>query len=152
MTDSTTTTVLRLGTGLPDDPERPVTIDPGIYEAVLVDFKTDYSGYFKKGILRMRFRITEMGPYHGLIVLGWFNIEPTKNKGVVKAGWRSEVVRMYQNCFDTRLTRRDRIPIGRFKSHRLSVEVRTVSKDSHGEPLEMINRYSRVKRVLAIIE
>ena len=100
----------------------------------------------------MRFRITEAGKHHGMLIPGWFNVEPTKSKTTVKAGWRSDFLRMYQDCFDIRLDRRDRIPVGQFMSHRLSVEVWTISKASQGQPLATINHYSRVKRVLKIIQ
>ena len=100
----------------------------------------------------MRFRITEPGKYHDMVIPGWFNVEPSKSKTTVKAGWRSVFLRMYQSCFDIKLDRRDRIPVSQFMSHRLSVEVWTISKDSQGQPLANVNHYSRVKRVLKIIQ
>ena len=152
MSDQNTARLLPFETGRSSDPDKPVFVDPGNYEAVLVDWKKDYSTYFKKGTLRMRFRITEPGKFHDLVIPGWFNVEPSKSRTTVKAGWRSAFLRMYQECFNIKLDRRDRIPVSQFMSHRLSVEVWTISKDSQGQPLANINHYSRVKRVLKIIQ
>ena len=130
MSAQNTARLLPFETGQSSDLDKPVFVDAGTYEAVLVDWKVGYSGYFKKGTLRMRFRITEPGKFHDLVIPGWFNVEPSKSKTTVKAGWRSDFLRMYQDCFNVRLDRRDRIPVSQFTSHRLSVEVWTISKDS----------------------
>ena len=100
----------------------------------------------------MHFRIVEMGEFNGAIVPGWFNVQPTKSKTTVKAGWRSNFLRMYQECFNIKLERRDRIPMSRFKSIRLKVEVATIGKDTQGQPLAKINHYSRVGRVLKAVQ
>ena len=89
--------------------ERPILIEPGNYAAVMIDWKVNYSGYFKKHSLLMHFRIVEMGEFYGVVLPAWFNIQPSKGKSI-KAGWRSDFLRMYQECFNTRLDRRDRIP------------------------------------------
>ena len=152
MSDQNTARLLPFETGPSADLDKPVFVDPGTYEAVLVDWKVYYSRYFKKATLHMHFRLTEAGKFHGRVVPAWFNVEPSKSKTMVKAGWRSDFLRMYQDCFDVMLDRRDRIPVNQFKSHRLSVEVWTISKASQGQPLATINHYSRVKRVLKIIQ
>jgi len=152
MSAQNTARLLPFETGQSGDLDKPVFVDPGTYEAVLVDWKVGYSTYFKKGTLRMRFRLTEQGKYHDMVVPAWFKVEPSKSKTTVKAGWRSTFLRMYQSCFDIKLDRRDRIPVSQFMSHRLSVEVWTISKDSQGQPLASVNHYSRVKRVLKIIQ
>ena len=63
-----TARLLPFETGQSGDLDKPVFVDPGTYEAVLVDWKMGYSAYFKKGTLRMRFRITEPGKYHDLVI------------------------------------------------------------------------------------
>ena len=132
------------------DKDRPVLISPGIYEAVMIDWKINYSGYFKKHSLLMHFRIVEMGESYGVVLPAWFNIQPSKGKSI-KAGWRSDFLRMYQECFNTRLDRRDRIPMHRFENVALMVEVETISKDSKGHSLGNINQYSRVRRCLEVL-
>ena len=63
MSTPNTAQVLTFETGQSGDLDKPVFVDPGTYEAVLVDWKVYYSRYFKKATLRMRFRITEQGKY-----------------------------------------------------------------------------------------
>ena len=133
------------------DKDRPVLVTPGTYEAVMVDWEVNYSGYFKKHLLLMRFRIVEMGEFYGEILPGWFNVEASKSRTTVKAGWKSNFVRMYQACFDIRLERKDRIPMSRFDSVIMKVEVVTVGKDSKGEPLAKINQYSRIKSCIQVL-
>ena len=130
--------------------ERPILIEPGNYAAVMIDWKVNYSGYFKKHSLLMHFRIVEMGEFYGVVLPAWFNIQPSKGKSI-KAGWRSDFLRMYQECFNTRLDRRDRIPMHRFENVAFKVEVETISKDSKGHPLGKINQYSRVRRCLEVL-
>ena len=88
------------------DYERPVLIDPGIYDAVLVNWKVNYSGYFRKHVLLMHFRIVEMGKFYGVVLPAWFNVKHPKSKTTIKAGWRSDFLRMYQECFNIELKRR----------------------------------------------
>ena len=130
--------------------EQPILIEPGNYAAVMIDWKVNYSGYFKKHSLLMHFRIVEVGEFYGVVLPAWFNIQPSKGKSI-KAGWRSDFLRMYQECFNTRLDRRDRIPMHRFENVALKVEVVTISKDSKGHPLGKINQYSRVRRCLEVL-
>ena len=133
------------------DQERPVLIDPGTYDAVLVNWKVNYSGYFRKHVLLMHFRIVEMGKFYGVVLPAWFNVHPTKSKTTIKAGWRSDFLRMYQDCFNIELIRRDRITMGPFHNVLLKVEVITIEKDTKGQSLGKINHYSRIKRCLSVI-
>jgi hypothetical protein len=134
------------------DQERPNLIDPGIYDAVLVNWRVNYSGYFRKHVLLMHFRIVEMGEYHGIVLPAWFTVQPTKSKTTIKAGWRSDFLRMYQECFNIELERRDRISMAPFDHVLLRVEVITIEKDAKGQPLGKINHYSRIKRCLSVIQ
>ena len=133
-----------------EDIGRPVLITPGTYDARMLDWATSYNQYFRRTILLMHFRIVEMGEFYGVVLPAWFNIQPSKGKSI-KAGWRSDFLRMYQECFNTRLDRRDRIPMHRFEHVALKVEVETISKDSKGHPLGKINQYSRVRRCLPVL-
>ena len=92
-----------------------------------------------------------MGPSHGVILPAWFNVQESKSKTTVKAGWKSDFLRMYQACFDIKLERKDRIPMSSFNSVLLKVEVKTIAKDTKGQPLAAINQYSRVKRCIEVI-
>ena len=92
-----------------------------------------------------------MGPAHGVILPAWFNVKESKSKTTVKAGWKSDFLRMYQACFDIKLDRKDRIPMSSFDSVLLKAEVMTIAKDTKGQPLAAINQYSRVKRCIEVI-
>ena len=132
--------------------DRPVLITPGTYDALMLDWATSYNQYFRRTILLMHFRIVEMGRFHGVVLPAWFTVKPNRSKTTVKAGWRSNFLRMYQECFNIKLERRDRIPMSRFKSIRLKVEVATIGKDTQGQRLAKINHYSRVGRVLKAVQ
>ena len=131
-----------------EDIGRPVLITPGTYDARMLDWATSYNQYFRRTILLMHFRIVEMGRFYGVVLPAWFSVKPSKSKTTVKAGWRSDFLRMYQACFNIKLDRKDRIPMSRFESVLLKVEVVTIGKDTQGQPLAKINQYSRVKRCI----
>ena len=134
------------------DQERPILIDPGTYDAVLVSWKVNYSGYFRKHVLLMHFRIVAMGKFYGVVLPAWFNVKHPKSKTTIKAGWRSDFLRMYQECFNIQLKRTDRISMAPFNNVLLNVEVVTIKKDTKGQPLGKINHYSRIKRCLSVIK
>ena len=134
-----------------NDIDQPGLITPGVYEAVMVDWKVNYNGYFRLHILLMHFRIVATGPSHSVILPAWFNVKESKSETTVKAGWKSDFLRMYQACFDIKLDRKGRIPMSLFDSVLLKVEVMTIAKDTKGQPLAKINQYSRVKRCIEII-
>ena len=128
------------------DDSRPVLIEPGVYSAELVDWSKQFSPQFRKFTVVMHFRIgTDVIP-------GWFNIEPSDSKTTIKAGWKSNFLRMYQACLDKRLDRRDRISMRPLEDKPLGVEVITIQRDSNQDPLAEVNHYSRVKRVLQVEE
>jgi len=68
---------------------RPVLIEPGNYPAELVDWSKEYSRQFRKLTLVMNFRI---GAH---VIPSWFNIESSDSETTVKAGWKSNFLRMY---------------------------------------------------------
>ena len=134
-----------------EDIGRPVLITPGTYDALMLDWATSYSQYYRRNILLMHFRIVEMGRFYGVVLPAWFSVKPSKSKTTVKAGWRSDFLRMYQACFNIKLDRKDRIPMSRFESILLKVEVVTTVKDGQGQSLAKINQYSRVKRCIETV-
>ena len=125
---------------------RPVLIEPGKYPAELVDWSKEYSRQFRKLTLVMNFRIgTDVIP-------SWFNIEPSDSETTVKAGWKSNFLRMYQGCLNVRLDRRDRISMKPFAGRILEVEVVSITRDSDGSLMSEVNHYSRVKKILGVRE
>ena len=125
---------------------RPVLIEPGVYPAELVDWSKEYSRQFKKLTLVMNFRIGAD------VIPSWFNIEPSDSDTTVKAGWKSNFLRMYQGCLNVRLDRRDRISMKPFADRMLEVEVASITRDSDGSLMSEVNHYSRVKKILGVRE
>ena len=125
---------------------RPVLIEPGKYPAELVDWSKEYSRQFRKLTLVMNFRIGAD------VIPSWFNIEPSDSETTVKAGWKSNFLRMYQGCLNVRLERRDRISMKPFAGRILKVEVVSITRDSDGSLMSEVNHYSRVKKILGVRE
>jgi len=125
---------------------RPVLIEPGKYPAELVDWSKEYSRQFRKLTLVMNFRIGAD------VIPSWFNIEPSDSETTVKAGWKSNFLRMYQECLNVRLERRDRISMKPFAGRILKVEVVSITRDSDGSLMSEVNHYSRVKKILGVRE
>ena len=125
---------------------RPVLIEPGNYPAELVDWSKEYSQQFRKLTLVMNFRIGAD------VIPSWFNIEPSDSETTVKAGWKSNFLRMYQGCLNVRLDRRDRISMKPFAGRILKVEVVSITRDSDGSLMSEVNHYSRVKKILGVRE
>ncbi len=125
---------------------RPVLIEPGKYPAELVDWSKEYSRQFRKLTLVMNFRIGAD------VIPSWFNIESSDSDTTVKAGWKSNFLRMYQGCLNVRLDRRDRISMKPFAGRILKVEVVSITRDSDGSLMSAVNHYSRVKKILGVRE
>ena len=125
---------------------RPVLIEPGNYPAELVDWSKEYSRQFRKLTLVMNFRIGAD------VIPSWFNIESSDSETTVKAGWKSNFLRMYQGCLNVRLDRRDRISMKPFAGRILKVEVVSITRDSDGSLMSEVNHYSRVKKILGVRE
>ena len=125
---------------------RPVLIEPGNYPAELVDWSKEYSRQFRKLTLVMNFRIGAD------VIPSWFNIEPSDSETTVKAGWKSNFLRMYQGCLDIRLDRRDRISLAPFNNKPLMLEVVSIERDADHKEMAQVNHYSRVKKILKVID
>ena len=111
----------------------------------LVDWEKSFNPMFRKYSLVMNFKIRDE------VIPGWFNIEPSDSKNTVKAGWKSSFVRMYQECLGIRLSRRDRISLMPFHNKFMFVEVVSIKRDSDQAKLAEVNHYSRVKRIIKVI-
>ena len=126
--------------------DRPVLIDPGIYMGHMMNWEKSFNPMFRKYSLVMNFKIRDE------VIPGWFNIEPSESKTTVKAGWKSNFLRMYQEALIIRLARQDRISMRPFEGEPLTVEVITIQRDSNKDSLAEVNHYSRVKRILSVKE
>ena len=138
--------VISIGLEIEEDP----LVPEGSYKAVMVNWEKTYSGYFKKHLLIMRFRIVDEGQWHGAVIPGYFKVLPTKN-GQVKAAPKSYFFRDYQACFG-KVRRNDRLAMSHFKNRLLKVQVVTISRDADQMTLAEVNHYSRVKHILGLVE
>ena len=129
-----------------EDSERPVYIDPGVYKGQLIEWGKVYNPMFKKYSLEMTFALGNER------LKGWFNIEKSNSDTLVKAGWKSDFLRMYQEVFDVRLERRDRMAPNNFMGKPLALEVVSIEQDAHKNPLAKVNHYSRVKKIVGLLE
>ena len=125
---------------------RPVLITPGIYMGHLVDWNKSFNPMFRKYLLVMNFRIDNE------LIPAWFNIEASESETTVRAGWKSNFLRMYQESLKVRLDRRDRISLSPFKQRPLMLEVITIERDSDQNQMAEVNHYSRVKKILKVID
>ena len=130
---------------LDEDLDRPIYIPPGIYEGRLIEWGKTYNPMFKKYSLEMVFSIGNER------LRDWFNIELSDSDTQIKAGWKSDLVRMYQECFNERRQRRDRMAPNKFMGKTLKLMVVSIDKDSNKNSLAEINHYSRVKKILSIL-
>ncbi len=129
-----------------EESDRPVLIKPGIYQGRMMNWEKSFNPMYRKYSLVMNFRID------GNVVPGWFNIEPSESKTTVKAGWKSNFLRMYQGCLDIRLDRRDRISLAPFNNKPMMLEVVSIERDSDHKEMAQVNHYSRVKKILKVID
>ena len=125
---------------------RPVLITPGIYMGHLVDWNKSFNPMFRKYLLVMNFWID----YE--LIPAWFYIEASESETTVRAGWKSNFLRMYQESLNVRLDRRDRISLSPFKQRPLMLEVITIERDSDQNQMAEVNHYSRVKKILKVID
>ena len=58
----------------------------------------------------------------------------------------------YQEVFDVRLERRDRMAPNNFMGKPLALEVVSIEQDAHKNPLAKVNHYSRVKKIVSLLE
>ena len=128
------------------DDERPALIEPGLYRGTLIEWGKTYNPMFKKYSLEMLFDIA------GVRLRGWFNIEPSKSETLIKAGWKSDFLRMYQEVMGERLERRDRMAPNNFMGKALELEVVSIGHDAQKNPLAEVNHYSRVKRIRSFLD
>jgi hypothetical protein len=128
-----------------EESDRPVLIKPGISSGRMMNWEKSFNPMFRKYSLVMNFKVKNE------VIPGWFNIKPSDSETTVKAGWKSNFVRMYQECLDIRLSRVDRISLMPFHNKFMIVEVVSIQRDSDQAKLAEVNHYSRVKRIIKVI-
>ena len=136
--------------GLPFDANRPIKLETGQYEFVLVSYWKGYL-YGKVPKLILLFRIITEGPYFGYHLYRCYNLKGfTKRGEIIPKGWHSDFVREYSRLFGAPKKLRD-IGVRQFKGKVIRGTVRTVVKDAKQRPLPVNLQYSVIHELLEVI-
>ena len=122
-------------------------IAPGDYEVTYLFHRTSTS--FGRPNVTVWFSIISPGPAFGQYLARHYNLEWVKKGGIFKARRHSACVREYIAVTGEQVKRTDRIPLkDRYKGRVILAKVRTVKKDSKGQKLPELTRYSVIERLL----
>ena len=128
-------------------------IPPGRYLACLVQWNTYYYHRYPK--VRLTFRILEQGEHFGTLICGHYRLESISGKpkkwGVINLRYGSRLARQLRRLYGTGV-RPDRLSLRGLMDCYLRVEVRTVTEDSEQDELPACDHYSKVHKMLEIVE
>ena len=125
---------------------RPVLVPEGEYPVIFRDWKKLW--LFRRPVLVMFFEIAEENEHSGTLLPAYYRV--IWNGDQFTAGWRSYFCRDYQQCFGA-VDRNDQFDISKFEELIVLAEVREVTHDQEKRPLDKVNRYSRIGRLLKVI-
>ena len=122
-------------------------IEPGEYEMTYALHRLSTS--FGRPNISVWFSVISHGPAFGLYLARHYNLEWVKKGGIFKARRHSDCVREYIAVTGEPVKRTDRIPLkDRYKGRIIVAKVRTVKKDSKGQSLPELARYSVIERLI----
>ena len=128
-------------------------LPPGEYLARLVEWRTYY--YHRAPKLKLSFQIVQEGEHFGAIIAGHYGAAkiPGKPKkwGTASLRPNSRLTRQLQRIYGP-TARRDRLSLRGLMRCYLRVEVATVTKDSEQDERHECDRYSKVSKMLEIVE
>jgi len=128
----------------------PPLIKPGIYDLVLVDFRTAMMFMGKAPKLIMDFRIVTFGDAFEAVVSRYYNvlrvIGKPENQGRFKASKKGDFLREYMTLFTGIVDRLDRIPMSNFENVIIEGKVKTV-KRSRGRDIPKELQYSKISEL-----
>jgi len=92
--------------------------------------------------------------YTGKEVPRYYNIKVVgRNENQrISAGWYSALMRDFVFLFDEKPRRRDEIPLTRFRNRTIVGRVATATKDQFGEPIPKLLQYSRIVKLLELVD
>ena len=125
---------------------RPVLVPKGEYRVEFRSWKKFW--HFRRPDLVMWFEIVEENDYFGEILPAYYRV--TWNGDQFMAGWKSNFIRDYQQCFGT-VDRNDQFDTSEFEELVFLAEVREVTHDQEKRLLAKVNQYSRIGRLLEVI-
>lgn len=133
--------------------ERGPLIPEGTYLARLVEWRTYY--YHRSPKLKLSFRIVEKGEHFGKIIAGHYGAAKISGKpkkwGAASLRPNSRLTRQLLRVYGPGV-RRDRLSLRGLLDHYLHVEVTTVTKDSEQDERHECDHYSKVHKLLEIVE
>lgn len=137
------------------DGDLPPLIKPGEYEVVLVEYRT--AMFFGRAAkLVLSFKIIEPGEGFEAVLERYYNLQriigkPGKN-GDFKVGKRSDFLRELCTVFPTLNVRRlDRIPMSCFDGVIIKARIDTVTHDTKQAPIPKPLQYSKVSKLLGVV-
>lgn len=128
----------------------PPKIPEGVYEGVFV--RHEMAVVFKCPKIFLYFRITELGPYHGVELFRAYRLNDHSRPGkspklILKP--RSELLRMIQHVSGEKV-RRDRASLSVLRGKILRLKVRTVNKDYRQRNLPEFDQYSVIEEITCV--
>ncbi len=117
-----------------------VLLKPGVYTGLYVRHEGRH--VFQRLKLEVLFRLME---HPDLVLPRWYHV--THYKGRVSAPKHSDLVRELSAVLGQRV-RHDRISVASIANIIVDVEVSTVKRDSRPQPLDPVNQYSVISRVM----
>lgn len=134
--------------------ERPVLIDPGIYDLTFQYHRTLYL-FGRAPKLCCYFKIITQGKYFGITLCRYYNVKTLASKarkgGAFKVGWHSDFVREYTAVFGLP-SRPDRISTETYKTAIVRGRVGIVVTDSRQRPIPEPLRYSVITELLERVQ
>ena len=125
---------------------RPEFVPEGEYPVIFRHWKKHW--LFRRPVLVMFFEIVGENEYFGTLLPAYYRV--TWNGDKLMAGWRSYFCRDYQQCFGA-VDRIDQFDVNEFEELMFLAEVRSVIHDQEKRPLDEVNHYSRIGRLLKVI-
>ena len=124
-----------------------VLLEEGQYQ--VTPFRSGQHWYMgKRADLRVEFALVS-GDHQGELITGYWQVK-WLNSNRFSAGPKSNFFRMYQACFGRQDN--NEFDLGCLRNHIYLAEIENVVHDSKGRVLAEVNQYSRVTRLLEVVE
>jgi hypothetical protein len=134
--------------------ERNTVVEPGVYQLAFVEYETKLA-FQKAAKLALRFRILDMGPYHGKELIRWYNVKRLngnpKKGGKFQAAARGDFLREYLTLFPDQAQHLDRMSFKPFRNAIITGRVDTIRTDSKQKPLPEPLQYSIIRELLEVV-
>ncbi len=138
--------------------ERPMS-DDDLVHVPPDDYLLTYTNHqtrriFHQWKLYLTFAIADDGEHAGKELTRYYNIKFVgRNENQrINAGWYSDLMREFVFLFDEKPRRPDEIPLTRFNNRTILGRVESVTKDQFGNPIPKPLHYSRIMKLIEVID